>query len=592
MKINKSNLLSLLFFLAFVISCQYFETNDAPQKVIREEKPVTKVDRSIDTSNAFNQMFLDSNQVNGFFAKQDLGDTLTQRIKSFYNSRNYQYAWFSPEGMPEHTLSFWNMLKNYLNYSRDSSVYQRALYQKMDSLQQKPPVAIQNTGFYQKLEVELTKYLYLYADHAYAYDADFDMKSLEWYVPRKKLTLQEKLESAIAKTDQYADEFAPSNPQYKRLRDQLIKYKTIKDAGGWPIVNSTEEEIQRGYKNEVVKTLKKRLKAEGFLEGEDSTFTNSYDSATAVAINALKRTYGYKEDGKAGKTFLKEVNIPVNERIQQILINMERMRWIPTQTGDTGRAIMVNIPEYKLHVYEGGKPVWDMNVVVGKEGTSTTVFTGRLSTIVFSPYWNVPSSIAKNEVIPKGGRYMARNHYEYYNGGHVRQKPGPWNSLGLVKFLFPNSYNIYFHDSPAKSLFNRDKRSYSHGCIRLKEPAKLARYLLNDTLKWNAKIIDSTMRSGKEKYVKIKRPLPVLITYFTAWVNNGDSLNFREDVYGHDGVMAKKMFLDAIATTKLKPSPKINPAKKDTIPPKKAVVPKPVKAAENKKDSIGEPVKD
>ena len=566
MKLNKLAIFLVLITL-IANSCQLFEKKQKPKRVIRVEKPVTKVDVTIDTSNAFNSMFIDSNIVSNFLLKENMGDTMNNRIKSFYNSRNYQFAWFSPEGLPEHTLSFWNMLKNYLNYSKDSTVYNKKLDKAMEQLIQEDSVIAKNDSQYQNLEMQLTKYFYLYADHAYAEDENFDMKALEWYIPKKKLTVEAMVDSVLNKRGQYADEYAPSNPQYRQLRDKLQQYKNIKVAGGWPKVHTKVEEMKKGYAGEAVLELKKRLKAEGYLQGEDSTFTNVYDSATLVAVNAMKRTYGYKEDGKAGKTWLREVNIPVDERIQQILINMERMRWIPLQTKDSGRAIMVNIPEYKLHVYEGGKPAWDMDVVVGKEGNNTTIFTGRLSTIVFSPYWNVPKGIAKKEIIPKGARYMARNHFEYYNGGLVRQKPGPWNSLGLIKFLFPNSYDIYFHDSPAKSLFNKDKRSYSHGCIRLKEPAKFAEYLLEDTVKWSAEKIDSAMRTKKEKYAKIKNPLPVLITYFTAWVNDEDSLNFREDIYGHDGIMAKKMFLNALKTTQLKmlKREKDSLARKDSI---------------------------
>jgi murein L,D-transpeptidase YcbB/YkuD len=536
--------------LLFISSCESFENEK--KTVPKTEKPVTKVDISIDTANAFNAMFLDSNMVNDFLNNEHLGDTMSQRIKSFYNSRNFQFGWFSPEGLPEHTVSFWNMLKNYLNYSKDSSVYHKELAKKMDALINQEKVLVKNDENFRNTELQLTETFYLYAAHAYADEPDFDMKSLEWFIPRKKMTLEQMLDSAIAKKGQYADDYAPTNPQYKKLRSLLEKYKIIKGAGGWNVVKSNVEEMKKNYESSEVKTLKQRLKIEGFLEGEDSTFTNIYDEETAAAVNELKKTYGYKADGKAGKTFLREVNIPVEERIQQILINMERMRWIPTVTRDTGRAIMVNIPEYKLHVYEGGKPAWDMDVVVGKDGNNTTVFTGRLTNIVFSPYWNVPTKIAKEEVLPKGAAYMERNHYELYNGGQVRQKPGAWNSLGLVKFLFPNSYNIYFHDSPAKSLFNRDKRSFSHGCIRLKEPAKLARYLLDDPVRWSAKKVDSAMRRSEEKYVRLKHPVPVLITYFTAWVNDSSVLNFREDVYGHDEIMAKKMFLNARKTTQLK----------------------------------------
>lgn len=530
-----------------VLSCQ---SSSEKEKTVKEEKPVTKVDVTIDTTNAFNSLFIDSFVVKDILHQLELGDTLTNRIRSFYNSRNYQYAWFSEEGLPEHTISFWNLLKNYLNYSKDSAVYDSWVTEKMEKLITAGNVRPKNDSLYQNLEVLLTKYFYIYADHAYADDPTFNIKSLEWYIPKKKLTLEAMLDSALSHSGQYADEYAPHNPQYIKLRNQLIKYKRIKDSGGWPIVNSKVEVMKKGYTDIAVGMLKKRLKAEGFLDTPDSAITNAYDDELVTAVNAIKKTYGYKPDGTAGQTFLKDVNVPVEERIQQILINMERMRWLPSDTKkEYGRSIMVNIPEFRLHVYENGKPAWNMDVVVGKEGNNTTVFTGRLSTIVFSPYWNVPPSIVKNEMNGKpSAAYLQKHHMEIVKG-QVRQKPGPWNSLGLVKFLFPNSYNIYFHDSPAKSLFNRDKRSFSHGCIRLKEPTKLAVYILDDSVRYNTKKVDSLMRTYKEKYVKVKNPVPVLITYFTAWVNDSSVLNFREDIYGHDAIVAQKMFLNSVGTS-------------------------------------------
>ncbi len=535
--------------IALLASCNSFDKayKEPPIKV---EKSVTKVDVTIDTSNSFNSLFLIDSAAIDILKKNHLGDTLYNRLTSFYNSRNYQYAWFSKEGIPEHTLSFWNLLKNYLNYSKNSSVYNKWLTSKMETLIRVENVRPKNDSLYQNLEILLTKYLYLYADHVYKMDADFNVKSLEWYIPRKKLTLEAMVGFALAKTGQFSDENTPKNPQYIQLRDQLKKYKQIKDNGGWPTVNSMVEVMKSDYAAPEVKTLKKRLKVEGFLNEPDSTLSNKYNKELASAVNELKKSYGYKPDGTAGKTFLKDVNVSIDERMQQILINMERMRWLPTNTAnDSARTIMVNIPEFKLHVYENGQPAWHMDVVVGKEGNKTTIFTGRLSNIVFSPHWNVPTSIVKNEMHGKpSAAYLARNHMEMING-RIRQKPGPWNSLGLVKFLFPNSYDIYFHDSPAKSLFNRDKRNYSHGCIRLKEPAKLAEYLLNDTTRYSRKKVDSLMNAYKEKYVPLKNPVPVLITYFTAWVNDSSHLNFREDIYGHDAVVAKKIFLNSVGTT-------------------------------------------
>jgi murein L,D-transpeptidase YcbB/YkuD len=224
------------------------------------------------------------------------------------------------------------------------------------------------------------------------------------------------------------------------------------------------------------------------------------------------------------------------------------MRWLAVD--QKGRLIVVNIPEFKLHVTDNGKKVFDMVVVVGKEGHNTMMFNGDLNQVVFSPHWNVPSSIVRNEILPaieRNPNYLSSQNMEVVsNDGElpvIRQKPGGGNALGKVKFLFPNSFNIYFHDTPSKSLFEKDKRAYSHGCIRLKEPEKMAQYILQDQSEWTHEKINAAMNAGTEKFVKVKDPIPVVITYYTAWTDESGKLHFREDIYEHDSKLAKKMFL-------------------------------------------------
>jgi L,D-transpeptidase YcbB len=214
-----------------------------------------------------------------------------------------------------------------------------------------------------------------------------------------------------------------------------------------------------------------------------------------------------------------------------------------------GNLIVVNIPEFVLHVLDGKNKVFDMNVVVGKEGHNTVIFTGDLNEIVFSPYWNVPQSIVEKEILPKlasNPDYLAEQHMEQTGTEDgvpvIRQLPGPDNSLGRVKFLFPNSFNIYFHDTNAKELFNRDKRAYSHGCIRLADPEKMAEYLLRNQPEWTPDKIEAAMNSTDEKHVRLKNPVPVFISYYTAWVDDNGRLNFRDDIYGHDDELQQKMF--------------------------------------------------
>jgi murein L,D-transpeptidase YcbB/YkuD len=186
-----------------------------------------------------------------------------------------------------------------------------------------------------------------------------------------------------------------------------------------------------------------------------------------------------------------------------------------------------------------------MPVVVGKEGNNTMMFNGDLSTVVFSPYWNVPPSIAKNEIMPALARnpgYLESQNMETTPDGGFRQRPGPGNALGKVKFLFPNSFNIYLHDTPSKSLFSRDKRAFSHGCIRVSDPEGLANYVLRKQSEWDAARINAAMNAGTEKHVKVKDPIPVIITYYTSWVDERGRVNFREDIYGHDKRVMAKMF--------------------------------------------------
>jgi murein L,D-transpeptidase YcbB/YkuD len=203
--------------------------------------------------------------------------------------------------------------------------------------------------------------------------------------------------------------------------------------------------------------------------------------------------------------------------------------------------LIVNIPEFKLHAIENDSLIWSMNVVVGKSQHKTVIFNGDIKYVVFSPYWNIPASIMKNETLPairKNKNYL-RNHDMEWNGNGIRQKPGPNNSLGLVKFLFPNSHSIYLHDSPAKSLFNESSRAFSHGCIRVAEAQKLAQYLLKYDSSWTDQKIVEAMYARKEKYVTLQQPVPVFIAYFTCWVNKIGHLQFRKDIYNRDARLVK-----------------------------------------------------
>jgi murein L,D-transpeptidase YcbB/YkuD len=226
---------------------------------------------------------------------------------------------------------------------------------------------------------------------------------------------------------------------------------------------------------------------------------------------------------------------------------MNRIPWIPVQ--QQTKLIQVNIPDYMLHVYEDSGEVFHSKVIVGKEGTNTMMFSGNMNQIVFNPHWNIPESIVQNEIMPamkKDPNYLKKNNMEIVQQNDslpvIRQLPGQQNALGKIKFLFPNSYEIYLHDSPQKELFNQKNRAFSHGCIRVAEAQKLAEYLLKNNPEWTPDKIRQAMNSGKEQTVALKEQVPVSISYLTAWVDKNGQVNFRNDIYGHDAKTASKMF--------------------------------------------------
>jgi murein L,D-transpeptidase YcbB/YkuD len=245
----------------------------------------------------------------------------------------------------------------------------------------------------------------------------------------------------------------------------------------------------------------------------------------------------------------------VDATIERIVLNMERWRWMPDALG--ARYILVNIPSYHLDVIEGGRSVLGMKVVVGKPASPTPVLADSMTSIVFSPYWNIPPNIARDETLPqvrKDPGYLDRNNIEIVRSGEgggpvdassvdwssadagalrFRQRPGKGNSLGEVKFVFPNHFNVYLHDTPADKLFDRIERDFSHGCVRLERPGDLARYVLRDQPEWTDDKIKAAMQAGTERSVALKEALPVYLTYFTAWEENGD-IRIGDDVYKYD----------------------------------------------------------
>lgn len=517
--------------LVFSYSCN--------SKVVKEQQEtiaITPRNTQITPANAYNDLFLDTSDVANFIAKQKLNDTLANRLRSFYNARNYEFAWFDSHGLNEQAYGF----RSLYDYSVDTSENNKSLEYRLNAMMtgDSDSAASPRDANIVKTELQLTLRLINYYLNV---GPDKTVEGLESAVPAKKEEIMKKVAAML--NDKKKDD-----TNYSALVKALQQYSDIAKKGGWDTVTvEKKKRYKKGDSTALIAWVKRRLQATGEYSEKDTTIV--FNDGLENAVKLFEATHGHTPRGVITDTLLREMNIPAIKLVERMLINLERMRWAPPTP--EGRLILVNIPEFALHVWNGKNKEFDMPVVVGKEGKSTTMFSGDLNQIVFSPYWNLPNSIVREEVLPamsRNSNYLSEKHMEVTGERNglpvIRQLPGEDNPLGKVKFLFPNSFNIYFHDTNQKYLFQKDQRAFSHGCIRLGDPVRLANYLLADNNTWTPERIDSAMNSGKEKYVKIKDPVPVLITYYTVWVDEGGRTQFREDIYDHDAYTAVKLFTD------------------------------------------------
>jgi murein L,D-transpeptidase YcbB/YkuD len=550
----KLRLIYLLTFILFLGSCsnsqddkktktaeQAFENMDAPADKKEKQKTITDRDYSITPGNAYNNMFLDSLAMEKYIEKRNLSDKkIADRVRSFYNARNYQFAWFAPEGLTEQTRFFWNQYDYAVSHLKDTTLNNTDFYKQAERLVNQENVSVNKSDpSLINAEFAFTENFIRYINSTYE-KGYVKRKEQEKFIPIKKMDPLFIADSLLNKKHKDERYYEDVNEMYGALKKNLQLYHDLAKGGGWPVIPAVKTPLKKGVQNDAIPLIKRRLELTQDMPISDTSAL--FNDTLEMAVKKFQRRHGYKEDGIISADVLKDMNVPAIKRLAEVLINMDRMRWMPQNP--SSYHIMVNIPEFVLHVLDGKKKVFDMVVVVGREGNNTMMFNGDLNQVIFSPYWNVPASIIEKEINPAIARnpnYLASKNMERVGNG-IRQNPGPGNALGKVKFIFPNSFNMYFHDTPSKSLFGKDKRAFSHGCIRLAEPQKMAEWLLRNNPQWpTAKIVEA-MNKTTEKNVKLKDPVPVFIIYYTAWVDENGQLNFREDVYKHDSELMKKMF--------------------------------------------------
>ena len=510
-----------------------------------------RINAVFETPKPYTVLKLDSMDLARFLAGHPQFQADSTAMLDFYLSRNYQYAWFSGDTLAPTAEAMLSLLD-----PSDTNATRPDAWRVLVDQAKADPTLGDSTRL--AVELGLTGQFFLMAAKEYGGHVQGDLRELGWYIPRMKKNYTMLLDSLVAgRTDLTSIE--PVHPQYRLLKAWLQRYYHAEAQSPWSAIGPIPAKLAMGDSLDELRIVRHRLYLLGDLT--DDVPDSHMDSALYKALVNFQERHGLKPAGFPDPPTMAALNVPIAQRIRTILLNMERLRWV--NPDPPKNYLMVNIPEFRLHVYEDGHEAWSMKVVTGAVATRTVIFSGELSNIVFAPYWNVPKSILRNEIIPamrRNTNYLARQQMEVVRAGQVvppgsidwatttgagysvRQRPGSHNSLGLVKFLFPNSYDIYLHDTPSKGRFLPEQRAFSHGCIRLAEPKRLAEYLLRNDSAWTPANIGKAMHADKEQFVKVRPPVPVVIGYFTAWEDRLGRLNFRDDVYGHDARLATDLF--------------------------------------------------
>ena len=364
------------------------------------------------------------------------------------------------------------------------------------------------------------------------------------------------LENSSGNLSDIIEELHPKHEQYGKLRKALAEYRKLDESVKIELTaGNVKGVIKPGTKHPSIPKIRQRLSLTDLKPYDPGDDSLRYDDKLVEAVKQFQTRHNLVADGNISQATLKYLNQTFSRKVQQIEVNLERIRWLPEKYGDD--YISINVPEYMMRVYQNGKKEMEMKVVLGSEFNATPIFNDSLEYIVFSPTWNVPASILEEEFIPelqKNPRAFDPERFVITKDGKeinpeeedwndkdldptkykMTERPNEENSLGLVKFMMPNNYNIYLHDTPAESLFRKNKRAYSHGCIRLEKPLDFAEYLLRDNSKWDEKAIRESLQLEEPKTVPLKKKYHVEIEYRTVWVDEKGLVHFREDIYGHD----------------------------------------------------------
>jgi len=470
---------------------------------------------------------LDTTKIASFFAKHPDFKQFEKEVKTLYSKHNH-FIWQDKGGLIEFADVVHSKVNQLDNEGLEIKVpYKEELNTIFDDEKSKPDT---------DSELLISSMYFYYAKNVLEGLDPSKSKETGWYLPRDRVDYVAYLDTLMKDPKLIKRDESELFSQYYNLRKGLQKYRDIEKKGGWGTIalNEGVKSLKEGDSAAAIVQIRKRLTLEGYLKSDSGK--SVFDADLTSGLKAYEEKHNRVFDGKIGPAIVTEMNMPVSQLIKAISINMERCRWISPKMDKAPEVIAVNIPSYRLVYFKSGKPVFTSKVVVGKELNKTVVFSGQMSYLNFAPYWNIPVSILNKEIKPgiaKDPNYLAKHNMEW-NGNMVRQKPGGQNSLGKVKFMFPNTNNIYLHDTPAKSLFNKDERAFSHGCVRVEKARDLAIMITKEDGNWTEAKVDKAMNAGKESTYVLKKKIPVYIAYFTAWADDNGNVAFFEDIYKRD----------------------------------------------------------
>lgn len=485
-------------------------------------------------------------------------------LLQFYDERGFQPVWSDAYGPSPDVEDFLEVIRFAYREGLNPEDYQLNKIEEMlsDLYATQSGLEPYDVAKLAVLDITLTQAFFLYASHMVDGRVDHQNIYPDWVVNERSADLTAVLNNALESKEMQKTlaDLAPPYPRYAGLKEKLIKYQAIAESGGWPQVPGGPK-LQRGSRGKRVVILRQRLIASGDLTSTTQEKSHVFDHDLESAVRKFQKRHGLKDDGRVGKLTLKDINVPVETRIRQIALNMDRLRWL---SDDMGRDyIFVNIADFSLEVMEDELPVMAMRIIAGKDEQRSCILSAKMTYLELNPFWRVPDSIAAKEILPqikKERGYLGQKNIKVFKdwkdnakeidptlinwsrvrannlGYKFRQEPGPSNPLGRIKFIFPNECEIYLHDTPARHLFGRTRRDLSHGCIRVEKPVELATYLLRNKEKWIQKKILTEIKRGKRQVVMLPEPVNVHIFYGTVWVDRDGVLQFRNDIYHADEI--------------------------------------------------------